>query len=71
MTFHYKIKVGLVVREHFHPNGPQSDLGSLLSLEGKKPHVSIKKFISHDSKIEVVQLLLTVQGSGSGFVWVP
>lgn len=32
--------------------------------------MSTKKLISHDSKIEVARLLLIVQGSGCGFVWV-
>lgn len=31
--------------------------------------MSIKKLTSHDSKTEVAQLLLIVQGSGCGFSW--
>lgn len=31
--------------------------------------MSIKKLISHDSKTEVAQLFLIVQGSGCGFAW--
>jgi len=67
--------LGWWLREHFHP-----DLGNLLSLEGKnkkqkqnktnkQQKKTIKKLFSHDSKIEVLQLLLVVPGSGCGFVW--